>query len=239
MATCYVQKNLAALKKLPRVALNNIRDIPEAFITHRRKGRGPGSGRGKTAGRGHKGQGQRGTKPRLGFEGGQTPFYIRIPKHGFKNKFEKVYEPLNLNRLQYLIDSKRLNAAEPITMYHLWKTGAVGKIQDGVKLLATGDSWFKAKVDLEVSKASKTAIDAIEKQGGKITCAHYNKLGLRVLLKPEKFDGKYVPRRAQPPSKLLPFYTSIEHRGYLADPEKLEEARLETLKKHSDMEEVD
>jgi large subunit ribosomal protein L15 len=102
-----------------------------------------------------------------------------------------------------------------------------------------GSSWFKANVDLEVSKASKTAIEAIESQGGKITCAHYNTLGLRVLLKPEKFEGKYVPRRAQPPSKLMPFYTSVEQRGYLADPEKLEEARLKTLRKDDSIEEVD
>ncbi|EDO44563.1 predicted protein [Nematostella vectensis] len=227
MASCYVQKNLDALKKLPRVALNNIRDLPEAFITVRSC---PGSGRGKTAGRGHKGQGQRGTKPRLGFEGGQTPFYLRIPKHGFKNKFEKVYEPLNLNRLQYLIDSGRLNPKEQITMHELWKTGAVGKIKDGVKLLGTGNEWFQAKVDIEVSKASKTAIEAIERQGGKITCAHYNKLGLRVLLKPEKFEGKPIPRRAHPPSKLLPYYSSVEHRGYLADAEQVEKARLESRK---------
>lgn len=102
-----------------------------------------------------------------------------------------------------------------------------------------GDSWFKATVDIEVSKASKTAIEAIERQGGKITCAHYNKLGLRVLLKPEKFEEKHVPRRAQPPSKLMPYYTSIENRGYLADQEKLEEARLQTFKKYNQEEEVD
>lgn len=105
--------------------------------------------------------------------------------------------------------------------------------------LAQGSSWFKTKVNLEVSKASQTAIEAIERQGGKVTCAHYNKLGLRVLLKPEKFEGKYVPRRAQPSSKLMPFYTSVENRGYLADPEKLEEARLKTFKKFNPDEEVD
>ncbi|XP_073257454.1 large ribosomal subunit protein uL15-like [Porites lutea] len=226
MASCHIKNNLAALRQLPRVALNNIRDLPDAFITKQRKGRGPGSGRGKTSGRGHKGQGQRNTKPRLGFEGGNTPFYLAVPKHGFKNTKQKFFSPLNLNRLQFFIDSGRLNPKEPITMYHLWRSGAVGgRIKDGVKLLGTGKTWFQANVDIEVSQASKTAIEAIEKQGGKITCAHYNRLGLRVLLKPEKFEGRPIPRRARPPNKLMEYYTNPKNRGYLADPVELEKAR--------------
>lgn len=226
MASCHVRSNLAALRQLPRVALNNIRDIPEAFTRKHRKGRGPGSKRGKTCGRGHKGQGQRNTKPRLGFEGGNTPFYLSVPKHGFKNTKQKVYSPLNLNRLQFFIDSGRLNPKEPINMYHLWRSGAVGgKIKDGVKLLGTGKSWFQANIDIEVSRASKTAIQAIERQGGKITCAHYNRLGLRVLLKPEKFEGRPIPRRARPPNDLIKYYTDPANRGYLADPVELEKAK--------------
>ena len=84
--------------------------------------------------------------------------------------------------------------------------------------------------DIEVSRASKTAVKAIERQGGKITCAYYNKLGLRLLLKPEKFEGRRIPRRARPPSKLMEYYTSVENRGYLADPVGLENARLQTYK---------
>ena len=93
-----------------------------------------------------------------------------------------------------------------------------------------GTTWFQAKVDIEVSKASKTAIKAIERQGGKITCAYYNKLGLRLLLKPEKFEGKRIPRRARPNTKLMEYYTSVENRGYLADPDELEKARQLTYK---------
>ena len=93
-----------------------------------------------------------------------------------------------------------------------------------------GTTWFQAKLDIEVSRASKTAIKAIERQGGKITCAHYNKLGLRLLLKPEKFEGRRIPRRARPPKKLMEYYTNVENRGYLADPVELEKARLETYK---------
>lgn len=93
-----------------------------------------------------------------------------------------------------------------------------------------GTTWFQAKVDIEVSKASKTAIKAIERQGGKITCAYYNKLGLRLLLKPEKFEGKRIPRRARPNTKLMEYYTSVENRGYLVDPDELEKARQLTYK---------
>lgn len=121
-----------------------------------RVGRGPGSRRGKTCGRGHKGQGQRNKHAiRVGFEGGQTPFYLTVPKHGHKNKsvqhllsfycvnnfcflcrFQIRYEPLNLNRLQYFIDSGRIDPSKPINMYTLYWSGAVGKIEHGVKLLA-------------------------------------------------------------------------------------------------------
>ena len=93
-----------------------------------------------------------------------------------------------------------------------------------------GTTWFQAKVDIEVSKASKTAIKAIERQGGKITCAYYNKLGLRLLLKPEKFEGKRIPRRARPNTKLMEYYTSVKNKGYLADPDELETARILTKK---------
>jgi len=89
-----------------------------------------------------------------------------------------------------------------------------------------GKTWFQANIDIEVSRASKTAIEAIERRGGKITCAHYNKLGLRLLLKPEKFEGRPIPRRARPPNKLMEYYTNPANRGYLADPVELEKARI-------------
>ncbi|XP_028393961.1 uncharacterized protein LOC114518178 [Dendronephthya gigantea] len=225
IAFCHVEKNLKALEKLPRVVLNNIRDFPEAFKPHHRKGRGPGSGRGKTSGRGHKGQGQRGTLPRIGFEGGQTPFYLRIPKHGFKNVNKKNYVPLNLNRLQYFIDCGRIDVNKPINMNTLWTTGAVSRLQDGVCLLGTGSEIFNSKIDIEVSRASKKAIETVERQGGQVTCAYYTKLGLRVLVKPWKFDTKRLPRKAAPPPKLEKYYKDPSKRGYLADPQEVDEER--------------
>lgn len=214
----------------PRIKLNNIKDLPGAKKKAVRVGRGPGSGRGKTCGRGHKGQGQRNKmNVRVGFEGGQTPFYRCVPKHGFKNKFQVKYEPLNLGKLQQLVDSERIDATQPINMYALHQAGAIGRVEHGIKLLADGAEWFGAKVNIEVSKASRAAIDAIEQQGGSVTTAYYNRLGLRVLLKPEKFEERPLPRRALPKRKTMAYYLDPDNRGYLLSPEgkeRLKEAGM-------------
>ena len=116
-------------------------------------GRGPGSGRGKTAGRGMKGQNSRsGGGVRLGFEGGQTPFHLRIPKRGPKNPFRKPLEPLNLNRLQYWISTKRIDPSKPITMKVLQDSGCVSRIKYGIKLLGEGANLFESAVNIEVSR---------------------------------------------------------------------------------------
>lgn len=197
-------------------ALNTIQDRKGARKQKKRKGRGPGSGLGKTAGRGHKGQKARNNGGiRIGFEGGQTPLYRRLPKRGFKNKFAAPLDPLNVGRLQQYIEDGRIDASKTITMKQLYDSGIVGKIKHGVKLLGNGSDTFDKKIDIEVTRASQSAIDAIEKCGGTITSVYYNKLGLRVLLKPEKFEEP-LPRRARPPPKLLSFYTSYEKRGEFA-----------------------
>ena len=149
-SVCHVQRNLQYLKLMPRVGVDNIKDFRGAIKKKVRVGRGPGSGKGKTAGKGHKGQGQRGTLPRIGFEGGQTPFYRLVPKHGFTNKlFKWEYATVNLNRLQYFIDSNRIDPTKTITMDILQKSGAfTGKPKDGVKLLGAGCTWFQGKIDI-------------------------------------------------------------------------------------------
>jgi len=224
-AVCHVERNLSHLKEMPRVSVNNIKDFRGAFKTKKRIGRGPGSGHGKTAGKGHKGQGQRGTMPRIGFEGGQTPFYRLVPKHGFTNKlFKYEYTPLNLNRLQYFIDSKRIDPNEKITDDILWKSGAVsGNIKDGIKILGAGCTWFQAKIDIEVDKASQTAIQAIERNGGNIKTVYHDRIALRALLKPEKYDIK--PRPARPSNKHILWYSNPINRGFLAHPDKVEELK--------------
>ena len=123
---------------------------------------------------------------------------------------------MNLSTLQQFVDNGRLDASQPINMRTLVRSGAVGRrTRDGVKLLATGKDYFTAKVDIEVSRASQEAIETVERLGGKVVCAYYNKLGLRVLLKPEKFEGREIPRRALPTKKLMPYYLDPKNRGYL------------------------
>ncbi|KAL4854273.1 54S ribosomal protein L10 [Chlorella vulgaris] len=188
------------------IALNNLKDNPGATHSIKRVGRGIGSGLGKTSGRGHKGQKARaGRSPRLGFEGGQTPLRLRIPKRGFRNPHSRTYRPINLDMLQQWVDEGRLPTDRTITMKDLRDSNCVGrKMGWGVKLLARGAQHIKAPLHLEVSQVSDVAKAAIEGAGGSVTKVYYNKLGLRALLKPDWFaaKGRLLPRSARPPPKL-------------------------------------
>ncbi|OLY80692.1 54S ribosomal protein L10, mitochondrial [Smittium mucronatum] len=181
-----------------------------------RLGRGPGSGKGKTSGRGHKGQNARtgnGT-PKPGFEGGQTPLYQRYPKRGFTNIFKRELTGLNLDRLQHWINLGRIDPKKKITLKELFDSNIV-KFKDGVSLLGRGSVYFKEPIEIEVTKASKSAIKRIEELGGKVTCVYHNKLALRAVLKPEKFG--IMPKFAEPTNvKLLEWYSNKDNRGYLA-----------------------
>ncbi|KAI9176149.1 YmL10 [Blastocladiella emersonii ATCC 22665] len=199
------------------VTLSNISDNMGSVKTKCRIGRGNGSGRGGTSGRGHKGQkARRGTgKPRLGFEGGQTPLMKRIPKRGFKNIHGKDLGKVNLDKLQRWIEVGRIDPSKPITMKELYDARLIHSIKDGVKLLGDGAAYLRTPIHIEVTQASKTAIEAVEKLGGKVVCVYYNKLGLRALVKPHKF--RVLPRRAEPTAtRDIDYYSSQEHRGYLA-----------------------
>jgi large subunit ribosomal protein L15 len=147
--------------------LNQISDNAGATKDRMRVGRGIGSGKGKTAGRGHKGQKSRSGVAIKGFEGGQMPIFRRLPKRGFHNLFRKVFEPVNVGGIQKAIDEKKIDAKKPITVDILQAAGLVGKITDGVRVLAKGS--ISAKIDIEVNGASKAAIAAIEAAGGKVT----------------------------------------------------------------------
>lgn len=131
-----------------------------------RVGRGIGSGKGKTSGRGVKGQKARKGVAINGFEGGQMPIYRRLPKRGFTNIFALDLVELTLVRLQYAIDEKKLDAASVIDEEALVKAGVVRRKKDGVKLIASGE--LKSKVNLKISAATKGATAAVEKAGGKI-----------------------------------------------------------------------
>lgn len=209
--------SLSALAQLPRITTGNIADLPAAKRIAKRVGRGPGSGKGKTSARGHKGQGKYGTGKGPGFEGGQTPLWRIVPKRGRNNPFKVEYDPLDCNKVQLWIDSGRLDPKAAVTMKTLRDVGLVSKtIKHGVKLLGKGDK-LVTPLNIEVSRASQSAIQAVEKAGGKITCAYYTPLNLRALLKPEKFA--VIPKRALPlKPKVREWYMSWTNRGYLATP---------------------
>lgn len=193
---------------LKLLALNNLRDNKGATKKKRRLGRGIGSGRGKTCGRGHKGQKARsGHKPRLGFEGGQTPLRIRLPRRGFHNPFSLTFKPLNLKTVTESVEKGRLDSTQLITMKTLKDAGLVGKqIKDGVKLLGAGADNFSLPIHFEVSRVSQKAKAAVEAAGGSVTRVHYTRLGLKALTKPEWFakKGRILPRPARPTPKILP-----------------------------------
>ncbi len=147
--------------------LNELSDVNGARKDRKRVGRGIGSGTGKTAGRGVKGQKSRSGVAIKGFEGGQMPLHRRLPKRGFNNIFAKEYNVFNLDRIQYFIDNGRLNDKEVINTENLLKAKLISKEKNGLKILGRGN--LKSKVSFEVSGASEKAIKLIEKAGSKIT----------------------------------------------------------------------
>ncbi|HEX6959655.1 MAG TPA: 50S ribosomal protein L15 [Ferrovibrio sp.] len=148
--------------------LNEIRDNRGARQARKRVGRGIGSGLGKTSGRGGKGQTARSGVALNGFEGGQTPLYRRLPKRGFNNVFRRDFQELNLDQLQRAINDKKLAADQTITAERLVESGVIRRARDGVRLLGDGRDKFTAKVTIEVAGASKSAVEAVEKAGGKV-----------------------------------------------------------------------
>lgn len=147
--------------------LNEIRDNEGAHKSRIRVGRGIGSGKGKTGGRGVKGQKARAGVAVKGFEGGQMPLYRRLPKRGFNKPFRKEYAIVNLGAIQKAIDAGNLNA-DAIDAAALQAAGLVGKAKvDGVRLLAKGA--LTAKVSITVTGASQAAVEAVEKAGGTVT----------------------------------------------------------------------
>lgn len=147
--------------------LHELRDNKGATKPRKRIGRGPGSGTGKTGGRGIKGQKSRSGVAINGYEGGQMPLYMRLPKRGFNSRNRKNFAVINLGLIQKFVDAGKLDAKKPITEEVLLESGIIRRIRDGVRVLAKGE--VKAKLDLNVTGASASAVAAIEKAGGKIT----------------------------------------------------------------------
>jgi large subunit ribosomal protein L15 len=146
--------------------LNELRDNPGAAKKRKRVARGPGSGMGKTAGRGIKGQTSRSGVAINGFEGGQMPLYRRLPKRGFTKPNRKAFAVVNLGQLQTFIDAGKLDAKAEITEEALVASGLVRRRLDGVRLLGKGA--LTAKLALSLTGASKSAVEAVEAAGGTI-----------------------------------------------------------------------
>ncbi|KAI1889120.1 hypothetical protein AGOR_G00175800 [Albula goreensis] len=231
-------KALDVLKTLPRITLANLRPNPGARQRERKRGRGAHGG--SKSGRGHKGERQRGNRPRLGFEGGQTPFYLVIPKYGYNEGHSRrpQYQPLSLKRLQYLIDLGRVDTSQPIDLTQLVNGRGVTvqplKRDYGVQLVEEGADVFAAKINIEVQRATEGAIAAIERNGGVITTSFYDPISLEILCKPVPFflRGQPIPKRMLPGEDMVPFYMDAKNRGYLADPEKIQQARKELAQKY-------
>ena len=146
--------------------LNQLSDNPGATKRRKRVGRGPGSGTGKMGGRGIKGQKSRSGVAINGYEGGQMPLYMRLPKRGFNNINSKTYAVVNLGLIQKFVDAKKIDAKKPITEQSLVESGLVRRIKDGLRILAKGE--LTSKLDITVTGASASAIEAVAKSGGSL-----------------------------------------------------------------------
>ena len=147
--------------------LNDLRDNEGATHRPKRIGRGPGSGKGKTGGRGIKGQKSRSGVAIKGYEGGQMPLYQRLPKRGFVNPNRKDYAVVNLGAVARFIEAGKIDAGAEITEDVLVASGLLRRKRDGVRLLAKGE--FGQKVSFAVTGASKGAVEAVEAAGGSVT----------------------------------------------------------------------
>ena len=148
------------------ITLNTLSDRPGAKTRRKRVGRGPGSGKGKTCGRGMNGQKSRSGVALGGFEGGQMPLYQRLPQRAFRNPFRKKHAIVNLGALQEFIDKGRIDPSAPVDEAALASAGLVGGRNNGVKVLADGE--FNAKIELRVAAVSKSAAAAVEAAGGTV-----------------------------------------------------------------------
>jgi large subunit ribosomal protein L15 len=174
--------------------LNEIRDNEGAHYKFKRIGRGIGSGKGKTSGRGGKGQTARTGVALAGFEGGQTPLHRRMPKRGFNKPFRARYVVINVGALQDAIDANRIDPKATIDGAALVAGGILRRSRDGIRLLAKGE--LKAKVTVEVAGASQAAIAAVEKAGGSVVVKNGAAAAAPAEAKPPK--GKNARRTAAP-----------------------------------------
>lgn len=232
------EKALNLIRNLPRVKIGSLKPLPGAYTIKKRQRRN--REKGGECGLGTKGAGQRMRLPRIGFEGGNTPFYLRIPKEPYYkgHHVRREYPPLSLLQLQRMIDLGRLNPEEPIDLTSvcntkLYKLNPRDK-EYGINLTDEGADIFTAKVNIEVQWASESTIAAIERNGGMITTRYYSFECVSAMCNPLWFFAKGIPipRCPLPPSDAFEYYSNPDSRGYLADPEKIKEARIKLAQKY-------
>ncbi|KAM7358742.1 mitochondrial ribosomal protein L15 [Cochliomyia hominivorax] len=230
-------KALKMLRTLPRVQIGNLRPNPNSKQNDKR---GRAQHGGDKHGAGNKGSGQRQNFMRLGYETGNTPFYIRFPYEPYYkgHHLRRQYPPISLLQLQVMLDTNRIDAKQPIDISTLCNTGLVtikpGSMEFGFQLTDEGADKFKAKICIEVQHAKESVIAAIERNGGVIRTAYYDPRSLHALKNPEKWfeKGEPIPKRMLPPQDAIGYYTSAENRGYLADPEEISKHRLVLAQKY-------
>lgn len=202
--------------------LGKLEPFEGAVTQYKRLGRGPASGKGKTSGRGQKGQKARGKVPKW-YEGGQTPFYKRFPIIGFKRPHRKIYHDINLERIQDFWNTGRipLNPGETLTIKVMKDCGIIsGTLKDGAKILANGKEDYNVPLSIEASKASLSAIRAIENLDQKFTAVYHSQLGLKAHVDPDYFYLRkgYLPLQARPTHRRdIGYYSNPEKRGYLLE----------------------
>ncbi|XP_034945687.1 39S ribosomal protein L15, mitochondrial [Chelonus insularis] len=228
---------LKMLKSLPRVSLGNLRANP-GTLTRSKRGRGQHGG--DKHGAGNKGCGQRQKWSLPGFGTDSWPFHLRFGREPYYKGFHlrRQYPPLSLHQLQMFIDTNRVDVTKPIDLGIIMNTGLFSMETNdnhaGIHLTIEGADIFKAKVNIEVQWTSEPVIAAIEKNGGTITTAFYDRISLDILRDTTKFfaRGEPIPRRFLPPLDCLEFYSNPATRGYLADPQKVSYERLVLAQKY-------
>jgi large subunit ribosomal protein L15 len=217
----------APRRELSGLTLNMLAPAEGATKKRKRVGRGRGSGIGKTSRRGHKGAKARsGYSLNVGFEGGQMPLKRRIPKYGTwsNHLFRLNYETISIGRILDYVDRGMLDASTQITMKHMHDSGLIKVTYPGVKLLSDGKEMLAERDDvtlqLQVSRTSAAAREAVESSGGSIETLYLNKLGMRAYLKPHKFAPELLPKRATIPYKMQRHYPFETH-GHLYTPYRL------------------
>ncbi|KAL5293002.1 MRPL15 family protein [Megaselia abdita] len=227
---------LKMLRTLPRVEIGNIRPNPNSKQPTKR---GRAQHGGDKHGAGNKGSGQRQNYMRLGYETGNTPFYIRFPYEPYYkgHHLRREYPPITLKQLQVMIDTNRIDTSRPIDFTTFCNTGLFklnSFMEFGFQLTDEGLDTFKSKVCIEVQHAKEQVIAAIEKNGGVIRTSYYDPRSLQIMANTKKWfeKGEPLPKRMLPPQDAVEYYTSAKNRGYLADPEEISKERLILAQKY-------